>query len=76
MVSHQMHLFYSTGQKVIIWIVFENFKNLCNVKGYKTFLSGVNALFRAEVAKMVSHQMRAFYSIGPKMMLWSVLEHF
>jgi hypothetical protein len=41
--------------------VFEHSKNLCYVKRYKTFVSGVNALFQGtEVAKMVSHQRHPF----------------
>jgi hypothetical protein len=72
-----MHQFYSIGQKMMVWIVFEHLKNHHNVKRYKTFVSGVNALFRGtEVVKIVSHLMHAFYSLGPKMMSGSVLEHF
>jgi hypothetical protein len=37
-VSHQMHQFYSMGQKMMVWIVFMHFKDLCNVKRYKTFV--------------------------------------
>jgi hypothetical protein len=33
-VSHQMHQFYSMGQKIMVWIIFVYFKNLCNVKRY------------------------------------------
>jgi hypothetical protein len=32
MVSHQMHPFYSIAQKMMVWIVFEQLKNLRNVK--------------------------------------------
>jgi hypothetical protein len=45
MVSHKMHAFYSIGQKMMVWIVFERFKNVRNVKDTKTFVSGVDALF-------------------------------
>jgi hypothetical protein len=45
---------------------FQHFTNLRYVKRYKTFVSGVNALFRGtEVAKMVLHQILAFNSLGP-----------
>ena len=38
---------------------------------------GLNTLFRGtEVAKMVSHQMHRFYSMGLKIMFGSVLEQF
>jgi hypothetical protein len=61
----------------MVWIVFEHFKNIRNVKRYNTFVSGVNGRFRGtDVAKIVSDQMHAIYSLGPKIMFWSVLEHF
>ena len=57
--------------------VLEHFGNLRQVKRCKTCGSGLNALFRGtEVVKIVSLQMNPFYSIAPKMMFWSVLEHF
>jgi hypothetical protein len=45
MVSHKMLAFYSIGQKMMVWIVFERLKNIRNVKRYNTFLSRRNALF-------------------------------
>jgi hypothetical protein len=58
-------------------IVLEHFVNLPFVKRSKTCVSGPNALFRGiQVAKMVSYQMHLFYSLEPKIMFRSVLEHF
>jgi hypothetical protein len=58
MVLDQMHQFYSIAQKMMLWIVFEQLKNLRNVKRQKTFVSGVNALFRGtEIVKIIFHQM-------------------
>jgi hypothetical protein len=37
-VSHQMHQYYSMGQKMMVWIVFVHFKNLCNVKKIQKFV--------------------------------------
>jgi acid stress-induced BolA-like protein IbaG/YrbA len=49
----------------------DDFTNLQHVKRCKTFVSGLNALFRG--TKVVKHP---FYSIGPNMMFGSVSEHF
>ena len=77
MVSYQMHPFYSIGPKMMFGSVLEHFGNLRHVKGCKTCVSGLNALFRGtKVAKMVLHLIHPFYSIGPQMMFGSVLEHF
>jgi hypothetical protein len=74
--SHQMHQFYSIRPTMLFWSVFKNFKNLRNVKIYKTCVLVVNAIFQGtEVAKRNSHEMHGFYSLGPKMMFGSVLEH-
>jgi hypothetical protein len=49
----------------------EHFANLRHVKRCKTYVSGLNALFRGtEVVKY------SFYFIGTKMMFGSVSEHF
>jgi hypothetical protein len=45
MVSHKMHAFYSIGQKMMVCIFFERFKNLRNVKDTKKFVLGMNAQF-------------------------------
>ena len=77
MVSQQTHPFYSIGLKMMFGSVLEHFRNLWHVKRCKTCVSGLNVLFRdTEIVKMDSHQMHPFYSIGPKMMFGSVLEHF
>jgi hypothetical protein len=71
-----MHAFYSIRPKMLFWSVFKHFKNLRNVKIYKTCVLVVNALFRGtEVGKKNSHQMHGLYSLGPKMMFGSALEH-
>jgi hypothetical protein len=58
---------------MLFWDVFKHFKNLHNVKRYKSYVLGVNALFwGTEVAKKDSPQMQEFYSFGPKMMFGSV----
>jgi hypothetical protein len=76
MVSQQMHPFYSIGPKVMFGYLLEQLENLRHVNRYKTWVSGMNALFWCtEVAKMVSHQMHVFYSIGPKVMFGCLLEH-
>jgi hypothetical protein len=51
--------------------VTEHFANLRHVKRCKTYVSGLNALFRG--TEVVKHP---FYSLGPKMMFGSVSEHF
>jgi ribosomal protein L31 len=56
--------------------LLEHLENLRHVNRCKTCVSGMNALFWCtEVAKMDSHQMHAFYSIGPKVMFSYLLEH-
>jgi hypothetical protein len=76
MVSNQMHPFYSIGPHVVFDCLLEHLKNLRHVNICKTSVSGMNALFWCtEVAKMVSHQMQAFYSIEPKVMFGCLLEH-
>jgi ribosomal protein L31 len=76
MVSQQMHPFYSIGLKMMFGCLLEHLENLRGVKRCKTCVSGMNALFWwTEVAKMVSHQMHAFYSIGPRMMFGCLIEH-
>jgi hypothetical protein len=76
MVSQQMHPFYSIGPKMMFGCLLEHLENLWHVKRCKTFVSGMNALFWcSEVGKMVSHQMHAFYSIGPKVIFGCLLEH-
>jgi hypothetical protein len=50
--------------------VSEYFTNLRHVKRCKTYVSGLNALFRG--IEVVRHP---FYSIGPKMMFGCVLKH-
>jgi hypothetical protein len=57
-------LLHWTGNDVLE--CFRAFQKHSLCKRYKTFVSGVNALFRGtEVAKMVSRQMHAFNSLGP-----------
>jgi hypothetical protein len=51
--------------------VSEHFANLRHIKRCKTYVSGLNALFRG--TEVVKHP---FYSLGPKMMFGSVSEHF
>jgi hypothetical protein len=62
----------------VIWeCVLEHFVNLLHVKRNQTCISGINALFRGtKVAKIVSHQMHPFLSLGPIKMFVCVLEHF
>ena len=77
MVSHQMHPFYCIRPKMMFGSVLEHFENIRHIKRCKICVLGVNALYRGtEVAKMVSHEMHPFYSIGTTMMYGSVLEHF
>ena len=77
MVSQQKHPFDTIRPKMMYGSFLKHFRNLWHVKRCKTCVSGLNALFRGtEVAKIVSHLMHPFYSIGPKMMFGSVLEHF
>jgi hypothetical protein len=76
MVSHKMHAFYSIGQKMMVWIVFERFKSHRNVKDTKNFCFGRECtILGTEVRKMVSHQMHPSYCFGPKMTFASVLEY-
>jgi hypothetical protein len=76
MVSYKMHAFYSIGQKMMVWIVFERFKNLRNVKDTKNFCFWHECtILGTEVGKMFSHQMHPSYCFGPKMTFASVLEH-
>jgi hypothetical protein len=76
-VSQQIHLFYSIRRKIMFGNVLEHFVNLPRVNRCKTCVSGPNAPFRGTpFAKMVSHQIQPFYSIRPKMILMSILEHF
>jgi hypothetical protein len=76
MVLQQLHPFYSIGPKVMFGYLLEHLENLRHVNRCKTCVSGMNALFWCtEVAKMVSHQMQAFYSIEPKVMFGCLLEH-
>jgi hypothetical protein len=65
---------------VLLWTQNDFFKcfgtsvNLPHVKRCNTCVSGVSALFRGtDVAKMDSHQMHWFKSLGPTMMFCSVL---
>jgi hypothetical protein len=51
--------------------VSEHFTNLRHVTMYKTYVSGMNALFRG--TEVVKH---SFYFIGTKMMFGSVSEYF
>jgi hypothetical protein len=77
MVTHQMHLFYSIGLKMMFDCLLEQLENLRNVKRCKTCVSGMNALFWCtEVAEIVSKKMYPFYSIGPNVMFGCLLEHF
>jgi hypothetical protein len=76
MVSHEMHAFYSIGTKVMFGCLLEHIENLWHVKRCKTRVSGLDALFQCnDVVKMVSQQMHAFYSSGPKVMFGCLLEH-
>ena len=76
MVSQQKHPFYPIKPKMMFGSVLEHIANLRHVKRCKTCVSALNALFRCtEVAKMVSQRKQPFYSIRPKMMFGSVLEH-
>jgi hypothetical protein len=62
---------------MLLGSVLEHFVNLPSVKRRRTCVSGPDALFRGtQVAKMVSYQMHPFYSLEPKIMFGSVLEHF
>jgi hypothetical protein len=77
MVSHQMHQLYCIGHKIFLRSVLEHFVNLLHVKRKKTCVSVLNALiWGTEVAKIVSHQMHSFNSLGPIKMFGSVLDHF
>ena len=77
MVSHQRHPFYCIRPKMMFGSVLEHFQNIRHVKRCKICVLRLNALYRGtEVAKMVSHQMHPFYSIGTTMMYGSVFEHF
>jgi hypothetical protein len=75
-VTHQMHPFNSIGPKVMFGFLLEHLENLRHVKRCKTCVSGLDALFQCnDVVKMVSQQMHAFYSSGPKVMFGCLLEH-
>jgi hypothetical protein len=75
--SHQIHPFYSIRTKMLFGTVLDHFVNLPCVKSRKTCVSRSNALFRGtQVAKKVLYQMHPFYSLEPKIMFGSVLEHF
>jgi hypothetical protein len=65
------HSFYSIGTKMMFGGVSEHFTNLRHVTMYKTYVSGMNALFRG--TEVVKH---SFYFTGTKMMFGSVLEYF
>jgi hypothetical protein len=69
--SQQKRPFYSIRPKMMFVSVSEHFNNLLHVKGCKTCVSGLNALFRG--TKVAKHP---FYSIGPKMIYRNVTEHF
>ena len=57
--------------------VSERFAYLLHVKRGKTFVSGLNALFRGtEVAKMVLERNQPFHPIRSQTMFESVSEHF
>jgi hypothetical protein len=76
LVSQEMHLFYFIGRRVMFRYLLEHLENLRHVNRCKTCVSGMNALFwYTEVAKMVLHQMQAFYSIEPNVMFGCLLEH-
>ena len=76
MVSQEKHPFYSGRPKTMFGSVLEHLANLRHVKICKTCVSNLNVLFRCnEYAKMVSEQKHPFYSIRPKMLFGSVLEH-
>jgi ribosomal protein L31 len=75
-VSNQMHPFYSNGPKMMFDCLLKQLENLRYVKRCKTNVSGLNALFQCnDVAKMVSHQMHPFYTMGPKLMFGCLLQH-
>ena len=77
MVSDRNQPFYTISPQTMFESVSKNFTNLQHVKRGKTCVSGLNALFRGtEVAKIVSQRNQPFYTIRPKMMFESVLEHF
>jgi hypothetical protein len=71
MLSQQKPPFYSIRPKMMFVSVSEHFNNLLHVKGCKTCVSGLNALFRG--TKVAKHP---FYSIGPKMIYRNGTEHF
>jgi ribosomal protein L31 len=75
-VSHQMHPFYFIRLNMMFGCVLEHLENLRHVERCKTCVSGLNVVFCfIDDAKMVSHQMHPFYSIGPQMMFSCLLEH-
>ena len=77
MASQRKHPFYSIRPKIKFLSVPMHFANLPLLKRCKSCVSGLNALSRGtEVAKIISQQKHPFYSIRPKMMFRSVLEHF
>ena len=76
-VSLRMHPIYSIRPKTKFGCVSEHFTNLRHEKLWKTFVSGLNALFRGtELLKKISLRRHPMYSIKPKMMLASVSEYF
>jgi hypothetical protein len=75
MVSQQMHLFYSIGPRMMFGCLLEHLEILRHVKRCKTCNSGMKAIsWCTGVAKMVTHQMHPFYSIGPNIMFGCLLE--
>ena len=61
MVSQRNQPIYPTGPQTMFESVSEHFVDLQHVKGGKTCVSGINALFRgAEVGKMLSQRNQAF----------------
>ena len=76
-VSQRIDPFKSIRTKMMFGSVLEHFAILRLVKRCETCISSLNALFLGnEVVKMFSQQKHPFYSIRPKMMFGSVLEHF
>ena len=77
MVSQRNQPFYLIGPQMMFQCVSEHFVNIWNIKWCKTWVSGLNALFRVtKLVKMVSQRNQPFYLIGPQKMFRCVSKHF
>jgi hypothetical protein len=71
MVSDQMHPFYSIAKKMMVWIVFEQFKNLHIVKDSKICFGSECTIskYRCFCTKFMHSTL-----LDKKMMVWIVFE--